>query len=297
MVRSGWLAVGATVAGCGAHVQEYARANGATELSCPKYLTTPWNAGGGRYVVTGCGRQVVYQCQAGGRSDACSKQGEVSLAPLRAIRAGHNNLAAQIDLQIAEQAKKLLACAPGKDSIEIPLGHLFDHDVDVEDTKLSAEELACVKNVLDHAFGDEFPMYPERDSWRYLTLSYSVTSRVRPVANARSQPKKAATGPSEPLQPPAPTHVDERSDAQLAIENQVRNQLDANADKVLSCTMTTTTSVRAEYSRDGVLRVMLRGDAAGTPEERCIQDALGEIRVGSSAEGGIVVHLVSKGGD
>lgn len=282
------------VAGCGAHVQEYALANGATELNCSEYLTTPWNAGGGRYVVTGCGRQIAYRCQAGGQSDSCSKQGEVGLAPLRAIRAGHNNLAAQIDLQVAEQAEKLLACAPGKDSIEIPVGQLFGRDVDVEDTKLSAEELACVKKVLEQAFGGEFPVFPNREKfYRARTLSYSVTSRVRPVVNAAPQPVMSASKPVPP--PPRPSSAEDHSDAKLAVENHVRSLLDANADRILSCTMTTTTSIRAEYSREGALRVMLRGDGAGTPEERCIQNALGEIRVGSSPEGGVVIHLVSKG--
>jgi hypothetical protein len=197
-------------------------------------------------------------------------------------------------LQVAEQAEKLLACAPGKDSIEIPVGQLFGRDVDVEDTKLSAEELACVKKVLEQAFGGEFPVFPNREKfYRARTLSYSVTSRVRPVVNAAPQPVMSASKPVPP--PPRPSSAEDHSDAKLAVENHVRSLLDANADRILSCTMTTTTSIRAEYSREGALRVMLRGDGAGTPEERCIQNALGEIRVGSSPEGGVVIHLVSKG--
>lgn len=80
--------------------------------------------------------------------------------------------------------------------------------------------------------------------------------------------------------------------ADSGIEAQIRAGLDSRRADVLACAGEDRAAVRVAYAPDGSLDITLQGALRGTPEERCVQDALDGVRVDASDRGGVVVHLV-----
>jgi hypothetical protein len=50
--------------------------------------------------------------------------------------------------------------------------------------------------------------------------------------------------------------------------------------------------VRAAYAPDGSVEITLQGALRGSPEERCVQDALDGVRVDAGDQAGVVIHHV-----
>ena len=51
-------------------------------------------------------------------------------------------------------------------------------------------------------------------------------------------------------------------------------------------------AIRAAYAPDGSVDLTAQGALSGSPEERCVQDALDGVRVPATGQAGVVVHLV-----
>lgn len=80
--------------------------------------------------------------------------------------------------------------------------------------------------------------------------------------------------------------------ASSPIEAQIRAGLDARRDDVMACANAERVAVRAAYAPDGSVEITLQGALRGSPEERCVQDALDGVRVDASDQAGVVIHLV-----
>ncbi|HEY8427450.1 MAG TPA: hypothetical protein VIL20_03715 [Sandaracinaceae bacterium] len=76
------------------------------------------------------------------------------------------------------------------------------------------------------------------------------------------------------------------------VEARIRAGLDARREDVLACVGLERVAVRVDYAEDGRVEIALQGALNGTPEERCVQDALEGVRVAATGTSGTVVHLV-----
>jgi len=76
------------------------------------------------------------------------------------------------------------------------------------------------------------------------------------------------------------------------VEATIRGGLEARRDDVLACVGRDRIGVRAAYTGEGVVSLSLQGDLADTPEEACVRDALGGVRVAATGEEGVIIHLV-----
>lgn len=76
------------------------------------------------------------------------------------------------------------------------------------------------------------------------------------------------------------------------VEARIRAGLDARRGDILACTGAERVAVRAGYAPDGSVALSLQGALSGTPEERCVQDALDGVRVPATGGAGVVVHLI-----
>src|SRR5690606_19240692 len=75
------------------------------------------------------------------------------------------------------------------------------------------------------------------------------------------------------------------------VEANIRAGLDGRREDILACVARDRVAVRVAYAPDGSVEVRLQGELEGTPEERCVQQALEGVRVAPGAAG-TVVHLV-----
>lgn len=76
------------------------------------------------------------------------------------------------------------------------------------------------------------------------------------------------------------------------VEANIRGGLEARRDDVLACVGRDRIAVRAAYTGEGVVSLSLQGDLADSPEEACVRDALGGVRVAATGEEGVIIHLV-----
>ena len=83
-----------------------------------------------------------------------------------------------------------------------------------------------------------------------------------------------------------------RSEAPPEIEERIRAGLEARREDVVGCVGRAPVGVRASFDADGAVVFNLQGDLERSPEERCVQDALGGVRVAATGAPGVVVHLV-----
>ncbi len=94
---------------------------------------------------------------------------------------------------------------------------------------------------------------------------------------------------------PAPEEEAEHvatSEPDTDVEARIRAGLDARSEDVLACVGRDRVAVRVGYAPDGSVDVALQGALHGSPEERCVQDALDGVRVPATGGSGVVVHLV-----
>ncbi|MEQ8458508.1 MAG: hypothetical protein RLO52_40950 [Sandaracinaceae bacterium] len=111
--------------------------------------------------------------------------------------------------------------------------------------------------------------------------------RVSDAAPVAADVEDHAPGEVEPSQTVAPEREQEQ-----AQEARIRAGLDARKDDVLACVGAERAAVRVAYAADGTLTFGLQGALAGSPEERCVVDALDGVRAPASGRAGVVVHLL-----
>lgn len=114
---------------------------------------------------------------------------------------------------------------------------------------------------------------------------------VQPDPDAHRQPAVSGEPSDEPAGD-ATAGLTDPPDAE--VESQIRAGLDARRDDVLACTGAERVAVRAGYAPDGSVALSLQGELEGTPEERCVQDALDGVRVPATGGAGVVVHLIRR---
>lgn len=115
--------------------------------------------------------------------------------------------------------------------------------------------------------------------------------RVSDAAPVAADVEDHAPGEVEPSQTVAPDRGPDR-EQQQAQEARIRAGLDARKDDVLACVGAERAAVRVAYAADGTLTFGLQGALAGSPEERCVVDALDGVRAPASGRAGVVVHLL-----
>ncbi len=94
--------------------------------------------------------------------------------------------------------------------------------------------------------------------------------------------------PPEPATPP-PEHAGVTSPA---TDGAIRAALDGRIDILRQCIGPRGAVIEARVGADGLAAVSLRAPMAGTPEETCVQAAVGELRVEASSAGALVLHPI-----
>jgi len=196
--------------------------------------------------------------------------------------------------QIGEKSRAATATAP------IVPDSARQHD-EALDRQISSIE-QCIADVF--AAGMDLPATGEdrEVSWRFqrgrkwrrstspaLYTTGPAPGRAPSSASAPAGPSQAApgsapapTGAAEPARTSAP--ADASPD-----EATLRASIDAAKADVLACTGGEHVALEITHA-SGQLRVALRGELAGSPEERCVQQALADLSAPSGE--GRVIHLV-----
>lgn len=82
------------------------------------------------------------------------------------------------------------------------------------------------------------------------------------------------------------------SDADPAVDQAVRQALDAQRASILSCARDAAgVSVRAQWGPDGLVMLSLTGPWAGTPSEQCVRQTVGAFQV-TTGRPGSLVHVI-----
>lgn len=102
----------------------------------------------------------------------------------------------------------------------------------------------------------------------------------------------ASAGGEASSEPEAEALAGGDAEASNELETLIRAGLENRRDDIRACTGRERVAVRAAYAPDGSVDLTLQGELSGTPEERCVQDALDGVRVAATGEAGVVVHLV-----
>jgi hypothetical protein len=79
-----------------------------------------------------------------------------------------------------------------------------------------------------------------------------------------------------------------------AVDDRIRQALNARAAAIMACTARDHVAVRVEYAPAPPLRIGLSDDLAGTPEERCVLSVLHDLTLDVEASTGTVVHVVQR---
>lgn len=82
--------------------------------------------------------------------------------------------------------------------------------------------------------------------------------------------------------------------APAGVENAVRHAIDERSNVILECVGRDHVVVSVAFRRNGALRVSLRGELHGTPEEHCVAAALEDVRVNTRHTAGVVLHPVHR---
>ncbi len=265
--------------GCGQHTSQTAVKMGVEALSCPADLITPWAERESKYVVRGCGRQISVDC-ASAAGSGCAVTRPLSVAPARQPGFVAFDDAGAVDKVISDNHTAILKCGSGA-TIE------FSGQVLAGISEGLSPADACVANVL----AGKLPELSRSLRGKLKKATYTVKAPATPSEPKRPEaPKPTPTVATAPEPKPAPTVSDET----LAVEKAVRDALDTRAAAALACSGSDQLALEATYSEDGSLTLTLRGNATGSPEERCVQEALKGLSIDTQGQAGRVIHLVTK---
>jgi hypothetical protein len=257
------------VLGCGGSWKDTIREQAATDFACPEssVTLTPVREGVDERSAraTGCGREATYACGTG----ECIRNSDVALT------AEDSGVSAAVAAFAGEYGPALRECA-GLVRISV----VFDVSGNVADVPAWEGQRPTARSCVANALVDARLANPPTE--RYAVELDLSRNDYLPERTATPTPP-----PSGPLDEPNPDTSTQARELRAAI--------DAHATDVLACTGTQRLGVRIEWTVDGTVTIALQGERAGTPEERCVREALTpHLRAPYVGNPGEIVHVVGQ---